>query len=85
MNIQEDLNITNSVIRIVKSQFNSSDELNTVYSLEKMGMDSLQCMRIVIQLETEFSIEIEGDDLLLENFRNIHTIAELVNKRLSMK
>ena len=67
--ITEILNLKNSI------DLNAS--LKNVY-----GIDSLQIVQLVIDLEEEFSIELDDEDLLFENYENINTIAKMIESKL---
>ncbi len=43
-------------------------------------LDSLMMAEIVIAIEDSFNIEIDGDDIIPDNFKNIDTIVEMVIK-----
>ena len=43
-------------------------------------LDSLLMAEIVISLEDEFNIEIDGDDIIRENFINVDVITAMVEK-----
>jgi methoxymalonate biosynthesis acyl carrier protein len=42
------------------------------------GLSSLFAMELVVQLESEFDIEVAGPDLQLANFRTVTAMSELV-------
>lgn len=41
-------------------------------------LDSLGIVTLVASLEDTFNVEIDPDDIIPENFANIHTIAQMV-------
>jgi len=43
-------------------------------------LDSFGVIALVGALEEEFKIEIDGEDIILENFNNVEAIVKLVNK-----
>lgn len=43
-------------------------------------LDSLMMAEIVIAIEDSFNIEIDGDDIIPDNFKNVDTIVEMVMK-----
>jgi methoxymalonate biosynthesis acyl carrier protein len=45
--------------------------------------NSLFAMQLVDFVEREFGVEIDGDDLEIDNFRTIHRIAALVDRKLA--
>ena len=48
--------------------------------IEHEVLDSMQIAEIIMEIEEAFSIEIDGDDIVPDNFINIESIVELVNK-----
>lgn len=48
-------------------------------------LDSLEIFELMYTLEDEFNIQIDGKDVVPENFVNINTILRLVEKSLSSK
>lgn len=43
-------------------------------------LDSLMMAEIVIAIEENFNIEIDGDEIVPDNFKNVDTIVEMVMK-----
>lgn len=43
-------------------------------------LDSLDIMNLIVELESEFEIEIDPEDVLSENFESVEAIAALVEK-----
>lgn len=43
-------------------------------------LDSLDIMNLIVELESEFDIEIDPEDVLSENFESVEAIAALVEK-----
>lgn len=48
--------------------------------IENEILESIQIAEIVMNIEAEFGIEIDGDDIVPENFINIKKIKELILK-----
>lgn len=46
----------------------------------KLGIDSLKTLQLIVELEQVFDIEVDDDDLLFENFATIHKIVELITR-----
>jgi methoxymalonate biosynthesis acyl carrier protein len=44
------------------------------------GMSSLFAMELVVHLENEFGVTLEGQDLTLDNFRTVRAMAALLGK-----
>ncbi len=43
-------------------------------------LDSLDIMRLIMELENEFDIEIDPEDVLSENFESVEAIIGLIEK-----
>ncbi len=54
------------------------DQLGDKEDLRDAGMDSLNCIRLIIELEDHFDIQIPADKIGLASFKNIKDICELV-------
>ena len=60
----------------------SREELTSEFSLVESGLlDSLDIVRLVDMLETEYGIRFQDDDLVPENFDTIGGIVRLVEER----
>ena len=44
-------------------------------------VNSLFAMQLVLFVENEFGIKIESDDLKIDNFRSIHALANMVERK----
>lgn len=44
------------------------------------GLDSLNAIELIVELEMEFAIEFDEDDLLVERINTVEKIVELVKK-----
>lgn len=69
--------------KIIKILRDCEVEEKDVYNEDLVGneiLESLQIVEIVIQIETEFGIELDGADIIPENFMNIKHMESLVNK-----
>jgi acyl carrier protein len=51
--------------------------------LRVLGMDSLNCIEIVVGIEQEFTICFGDDELLLENINTINKLCVIVEKCLN--
>lgn len=52
--------------------------------LQSEVLDSLGIAQLVAGIETEFNIELDGDDILPENFESINSITNLILKYIKM-
>lgn len=48
--------------------------------IDDFGMDSISFISIVIEIETAFDIIVPDEMLLMENFRNVNRIVEIIEK-----
>lgn len=48
-------------------------------------LDSLKMAEIIIAIEDTFLIEIDAEEIIPENFMNVHTISKLTEKYLGIK
>ena len=46
--------------------------------IDDIGLDSIQILQLIATLEREFEITFSGEDLDLNNFESINTIAEVI-------
>ena len=53
---------------------------DSVNLVENEIIDSFDIANIVARMEEEFEIEIDGEDILPENFFNLNTMEELIHK-----
>jgi len=58
------------------NQMNGDEPLNTI------GMDSLNCMDIVVSIEEEYNISFNDEELLLDNLNSINKISAIVAQKL---
>ncbi len=78
MNVNE--KIRNFIGRFTKGKtFTDSDNI-----FETGLVNSLFAMQLVQYIETEFNVSIDNSDLDLENFKNVDSIVNLIEKKRSM-
>jgi len=53
--------------------------------LEVLGFDSVNMLELITELEEQFKITFEDDDLDLDNFKNVKNMTQLINKYASSK
>ena len=60
------------------------EHLEDTFSLIENGvLDSLGIMRLIQFIEEKFSISIEDEDILPENFENIESISQFIKRSIS--
>ena len=82
------MELNNQIKDFIRSEIIGNDEdielENTTMLIDCGIIDSMGIMKLLTYLEDIFSIKIDGDDLVPENFETIDTICSLVEKTASM-
>lgn len=77
------------VIGIMSNLFQNSDVdtdvLEYVDLIDDLGMDSVNFISLIIELEAEFDIQIQDDQLLMDKFREYSSIYSIVEELLMSK
>ncbi|MNW37822.1 D-alanine--poly(phosphoribitol) ligase subunit 2 [compost metagenome] len=56
---------------------------NRDFSLnEELVMDSMKFIRLIVELEQSFNIEVDFHDLVLENFLSLNSICAYISSRI---
>lgn len=63
----------------------SSEDLNEESDIFSLGLDSINAMTLVSNLQDAFEIQLETNEINFENFQNLATIAEMVEKKKGLK
>lgn len=63
----------------------SSEDLNEESDIFNLGLDSINAMTLVSNLQDAFNIQLETNEINFENFQNLATIAEMVEKKKGLK
>lgn len=66
-------------ITITVDDFSDTEDIS--YSVV-LQMSSLMAIKMVVELEKRFHIEVEDDDLDMKNFKNAETIASYVYSKM---
>lgn len=75
-------NLNEQILKILQDINNDIPDDIEVNLLEKGIIDSFDMANIVSALEENFNIEIDGEDILPENFVNVKNIAKMIKKYL---
>ena len=74
------------IIGIMSNLFQNSDVdtdvLEYVDLIDDLGMDSVNFISLIIELEAEFDIQIQDDQLLMDKFREYSSIYSIVDELL---
>ncbi|MBH0357132.1 acyl carrier protein [Bacillus toyonensis] len=60
-------------------------ELSQEEDLTMVGLDSIKSIELIVELEAEFNIVFEDNELLLDNFKTINLITELVSQKVAVQ
>ncbi|MEM9443589.1 MAG: acyl carrier protein [Pseudomonadota bacterium] len=74
-------NIQEALSQFFSDQFNVEPASTSTDLIEAGILDSLMLIEVVMFMETEFSVTAELDDLEIENFLSIDTMARFVAAR----
>lgn len=73
------------VFEKISEVFNREVQISYDTDLRNEGLDSVKTIELIVNLEIEFDIEIDDQDLLVENFSTIHKIAILLSGKYGVK
>ena len=65
----------------VAPEIESHEVNDTVSLIDDLNLVSIQILELIVQLEKEFGIELQDEDLDIASFANINAVAKLVEKR----
>lgn len=68
------------ILNILKSMDDSVDYASETNLIDDKVIDSLTLTALISELESEFNIEIDMDDIVPENFNSIDAMTELVER-----
>ncbi len=75
--------IENIILTVLKIQPEIIRELSPDETLNRIGVDSVNFIEIVISLEEEFNIAFEDDELLLQNLNTINKLKRIISNKLN--
>ena len=67
-----------SILSEIRPEYDFSQDVNFI---EEGMLDSLDIVALVSGLDEEFSISIDGDDIIPENFSSLEMILNLLKKK----
>ena len=68
------------ILNILKSMDDSVDYVSETKLIDDKVIDSLTLTALISELESEFNIEIDMDDIVPENFNSVVAMTELVER-----
>ena len=75
--------IENIILTVLKIEPEIIKKLSPDESLNRIGVDSVNFIEIVISLEEEFNIAFEDDELLLQNLNTINKLKTIISNKLN--
>lgn len=83
--IQRVASLEHIITKKLSEVFNRSVEVGTETHLRDEGLDSLKTIELIVNLEIEFDIQIDDEDLLVDNFSSISKIASLLSEKYGVQ
>jgi len=77
--------IKERVDSLVRESIGIDDGTPDLTSLKELEFDSMQFISLIVDIEAEFDIEIDDDDLNMSSLSSIENIYEKVQKKLNEK
>ncbi|MNW40286.1 Acyl carrier protein [compost metagenome] len=78
------LNISERVASIIQDTLQvSRSEFAQTENLIELGMTSLSFVKLIVLLETEFNIEFDDDDFLMDKFEFLDDFVSYVQKKIN--
>lgn len=74
--------IQEKVLKIIREINNKVPEGVDIDLLGNGYLDSFSLANLVVELEEVFAIELNGEDIVPENFRTIKNISDMINSYL---
>ena len=65
------------ILELIKPEVNFRDETSFI---QENVLDSLDIIKLVVALEEEFSISIDTEEILPDNFESVEDISKLIKK-----
>jgi acyl carrier protein len=63
----------------------SKDEISDNTDIFDLGLDSINAMALVFNLQEAFSIKFEASDMDIENFHSVSDIVKLIAAKMSLE
>lgn len=75
--------IADCVAMVLRMDPENVKKLSGETSLTTIGIDSLNCIDVVVNIESNFNIEFDDEDLFMENLRTLDRLHNIVSKKLN--
>lgn len=80
------INTEKKVREILKENIKTSvsfDEIGTEHSLSEIGVNSIDFIKVIVAIETEFDFEFNDEDLDFSMYDNIQKIVSYIENKLN--
>ena len=68
------------IVTVLELSEDDAKQITEDTDLLEYGLDSMTCVEMVVNLEEEFGITVDEEDLLVENMSTISKIKDLIEK-----
>ncbi|NEW09345.1 acyl carrier protein [Paenibacillus sp. SYP-B3998] len=73
--------IVEIIAMVFRLEVDHVKRLSREESLSRIGLDSINCMEIVVNIEEEFSIVFNDEELLLDNLNTLDKLIHMVEQK----
>lgn len=68
-------------IRTIVQRYIKNESLSDEDNLVENGLDSLNFVKLIVDLEEEYGVTIEDEELLIENFNSVKDIVKYLREK----
>lgn len=75
------------LIKIIKELVEDDIDFNITSDIDlidDVGFDSITIIQLIVSIETEFNIELEDYELMMQNIRKLNYLVELLEKKVQL-
>lgn len=75
------------LIKIIKELVEEDIDFNITSDIDlidDVGFDSITIIQLIVSIETEFNIELEDYELMMQNIRKLNYLVELLEKKVQL-
>lgn len=70
------------LLNIVREEFSDIEIKDLNDELRDNGIDSVKVIKLIIQIEERFKFEFDDEDLIIDNFKSLNTLADFLTRKL---
>ena len=75
--------ITKEIIKLITEIGELSDNIDLDTTFDKIELDSIGFVTIIVEIETNYEIEFDDENMLINNYRSIGDFVEYVKKKIT--